>query len=228
MAVINSNLLSLTAQQHQGRANSQLSSTLEHLSSGQRVNSAADDAAGQAIGNRMAAQIRGQNQVQRNINDGISMSQTAQGALDEINERLQRIRELTVQGLNGTYDGESGDRIQAEINLNLKEIDRLNEQTSYNDSSLLDGSAGTKTLQVGANDGETLSMDFSPPGFSTKALGLEKLTIQGEPNTVTPIDRLVGTANSIPLDDTDYTALIYNPPSGAPNLVDIPRPPLSR
>ncbi len=224
MAVINSNLLSLTAQQHQGRANSQLSSTLEHLSSGQRVNSAADDAAGQAIGNRMAAQIRGQNQVQRNINDGISMSQTAQGALDEINERLQRIRELTVQGLNGTYDGESGDRIQAEINLNLKEIDRLNEQTSYNDSSLLDGSAGTKTLQVGANDGETLSMDFSPPGFSTKALGLEKLTIQGEPNTVTPIDRLVGTANSIPLDDTDYTALIYNPPSGAPNLVDIPRP----
>lgn len=90
MAVINSNLLSLTAQQHQGRANSQLSSTLEHLSSGQRVNSAADDAAGQAIGNRMAAQIRGQNQVQRNINDGISMSQTAQGALDEINERLQR------------------------------------------------------------------------------------------------------------------------------------------
>ncbi len=223
MAVINTNLLSLKARQNQGRASNGLSTSLERLASGLRVNSAKDDAAGQAIGNRMTSEIRGQNQAQRNANDGISMSQTAQGALDEINERLQRVRELTVQGLNGIYDGDSSDKIQAEINLNLKEIDRLNQETSYNGISLLDGSAGTRTLQIGANDGETLSVDLTPPGFSAEALGLEKLTIQGEPNTVAPVDQLVGTANSIPLDDVDYTTLSYKPPSGNPNLVDIPR-----
>lgn len=223
MSVINTNIASLKAQQDQRDSGTALATSLERLASGLRVNSAKDDAAGEAIGNRMMSEVRGQEQAQRNTNDGISMSQTAQGALDEINERLQRVRELTVQGLNGIYEGDTGDKIQAEININLKEIDRLNKGASYNGIALLDGSAGTRTLQVGANDGETLSVDLNPPGFSAKALGLEKMTIQGEPNTVTPVERLTGTARQIPIDDSEYTALNYSPPDSSPNLVDVPR-----
>ena len=223
MSIINTNLTALTSQQNLKKSQSSLATSMERLSSGLRVNRAKDDAAGQAISNRMQAQHTGFGQAARNANDGISMSQTAQGTLNEINDRLQRVRELAVQGLNEIYNGDAGDKIQAEININLKEINRLNKDASFNGIPLLDGSAGTKTLQVGANDGETLSVDLNPPGFSTQALGLEKLTIQGEPNTVTPIDRLVGTANSIPLDDADYTTLAYEPPSGSPNLVAIPR-----
>lgn len=224
MSIINTNLASLTGQANLRNSQSSINTAMERLSSGLRINSAKDDAAGQAIGNRMTAEIRGQGQAQRNTNDGISMSQTAQGALDEINERLQRVRELTVQGLNGIYDGEAGDKIQAEININLKEIDRLNKQASYNGIALLDGSAGTKTLQVGANDGETLSVDLNPPGFSVQELGLRALTIQGTPGTITPVYQLPGSASRIPLDDLDYTSVEYIPPDSNPNLVDVLRP----
>ena len=94
---------------------------------GLRINGAKDDAAGQAIANRMTSQISGRGMAMRNANDGISLSQTAQGVLEAVNGKLQRIRELTVQGLSEIYNGEMGDRIQAEINLNLKEIERLNQ-----------------------------------------------------------------------------------------------------
>lgn len=221
MAVINSNPQALMARQHQHHAQGELSTAMERLSSGLRVNSAKDDAAGQSIGNRMTAQIDGQHQAARNANDGISMSQTAQGALNEINERLQRIRELTVQGLNATNSGDAGDRIQAEINLNLKEINRLNQGASFNGIPLLDGRAGTKTLQVGANDGETLSVDLNPPGFSVEELGLRDLTIQGTPGTITPVNQLSGYASRIPLDDVDYTTAEYVPPDNNPNLVNL-------
>ncbi|WP_280562090.1 flagellin [Chromohalobacter sp. 48-RD10] len=204
MAVINSNLLSLTARQHQGRANSELGTTLERLSSGLKVNSAADDAAGQAIGNRMAAQEAGQHQAARNANDGISMIQTAEGALDEVNDRLQRIRELSVQGLNGTITADDADAIQAEINQNLKEIDRLNEQTEFNGMSLLNGDAGAVDLQVGADDGQELSVDLGSPGFSVDELGLEDFTIYGLEGEITPRKTLQGSAHDIVLKpDTD-------------------------
>lgn len=199
MAVINSNLLSLTAQQHQGRANSELSSTLERLSSGLKINSAADDAAGQAIGNRMAAQEKGQHQAMRNANDGISMLQTAEGALDEINDRLQRVRELSVQGLNGTITADDADAIQAEINQNLQEIDRLNEQTQFNGMPLLSGNAGNIDLQVGADDNETLSVDLGKPSFSVENLGLEDFTIYGLEGEITPRKTLTDDAKDIVL-----------------------------
>lgn len=191
---------------------------MERLSSGLRINSASDDAAGQAIGNRIQAQRNGLGQSAQNANDGISLSQTAQGVLEEVNDRLQRIRELTVQGLNEIYNGEVGDRIQAEININLKEIDRLNEVAEFNGIPLLNGSAGSKSLQVGANDGETLDLDLNPPGFSVDELGLKDLTFQGRPDEITHVDQLRGSAYNIPIDDAT-TDLEYVPPEGDPHLV---------
>ena len=107
-----------------------------------RITSARDDAAGQAIGNRFSSQQNGLTVAQRNTGDGLSLVKTAESALDEINNRLQRIRQLAVQGLNSTNSQSDSDAIQAEINLNLKEIDRLNTSSSFNGIRLLDGSAG--------------------------------------------------------------------------------------
>ncbi|MCL6377674.1 hypothetical protein EXT57_09870 [Pectobacterium brasiliense] len=162
MAGINTNLPSLSAQKNSSKSSSSLSSAIERLSSGYRINGAKDDAAGQAIANRLTANIRGLNQAVHNSNDGMSILRTAEGVLDEINSRLQRVRELTVQGLNGTYAGDTGDSIQAEINLNLKEIDRLNLWASFNGIPLLNGSGGTKAIQVGAYDHETMGIDPRP------------------------------------------------------------------
>lgn len=166
MAVINTNLASLVSQQSMGKSGTALATSMERLTSGLRVNSAQDDAAGQAISNRFQAQRTGLGQAARNANDGVSLSQTAQGVLGSISDKLQRIRELTVQGLNGTNQTRDSDFIQAEINQNLMEIDRLVEQAEYNGIPLMTGRAGNISLQVGANDGEALGVDLSPPGFS--------------------------------------------------------------
>lgn len=222
MTFINSNLLSLRAQNNLSRAEFSMGTAIQRLASGLRVNSAKDDAAGLAIANRLGSQGKGLAQAARNANDGISMSQTAQGSLGQINERLQRVRELAVQGLNEINNGDAGDKIQAEINLSLKEIDRLNKAASFNGIPLLDGSAGTKTLQVGAHDGQTLSVDLNPPGFSVNELGLEALTIQGRPDSITPINSLVTSAYQIPLDSPN-TALTYMPADNSPNVVDVLR-----
>lgn len=207
--MIRTNLSALTSQNKLQHSRNTLTTALERLSSGLRINGAADDAAGQAIGNRLQAQITGQTQAARNANDGISLSQTAQGALGEVNQRLQRIRELSVQGLNELYNGEMGDKIQAEINLNLKEIDRLNGMASFNGIPLLDGRGGTRQLQIGANDRETLSVNLNPPGFSVQELGLEDLTIQGAPDRITLRNTLSGNSSRILLDDPS-TTLTYS------------------
>ena len=151
MASVNINSFSLSIQ-NKKRSLSSLGQAIERLSTGSRINSAKEDAAGQAISNRLTANIRGLTQASRNANDDISLSQTVLGALDEINSRLQRIRELTVQGLNETYRGATGDSIQAEININLKEIDGLNTSASFNGISLLDGQGGITSLQIDGND----------------------------------------------------------------------------
>ncbi|MFE8146629.1 hypothetical protein RBA69_05220 [Brenneria goodwinii] len=199
MAVINTNFLSLTVQNQKNKSSSALNTAIERLSSGIKVNSAKDNAAGQAISNRMTSQANGLQQAANNASDGISLLQTAQGILDEINERLQRIRALAVQELNETNSLADADKIQSEINLNLKEIDRLNSQSSFNGRTLLDGSIGKLDLQVGVNDGETISLDFSPPGFGVDALGLTDLIIRGISGKVFPEDSVVGTALNIVL-----------------------------
>ncbi|WP_271271163.1 flagellinolysin [Aliamphritea hakodatensis] len=168
--VINSNLASLNARRQLAENASDLSSAMERLSSGKRINSAKDDAAGLAIANRMTSQIRGLNQAVRNANDGISMLQVADGALDQSTGVLQRMRELSVQSASGTYS--SGDRnaINAEFQQLVRELDRISETTSFNGQPLLDGSTSEVSLQVGSDAEQSISFDLK--SVDSKSLGL--------------------------------------------------------
>ncbi|MFY9995316.1 MAG: flagellin [Leclercia sp.] len=162
MAVINTNLLSLTTQNNLNKSQSSLGTAIERLSSGLRINSAKDDAAGQAISNRFTSNIKGLTQASRNANDGISIAQTAEGSLNEINNNLQRIRELAVQAQNGTNSGSDIDSIQSEVNQRLDEINRVASQTQFNGINILKGTtASTISIQVGAKDGETIGISIS-------------------------------------------------------------------
>ena len=163
MAVINTNLLSLTTQNNLNKSQSSLGTAIERLSSGLRINSAKDDAAGQAISNRFTSNIKGLTQASRNANDGISLAQTAEGSLNEINNNLQRIRELSVQAQNGTNSASDIDSIQSEVNQRLLEINRVAQQTQFNGSKILSGNAaGTDIkIQVGANDSESISISIN-------------------------------------------------------------------
>ena len=158
-AVINTNYLSLVAQNNLTKSQSSLGTAIERLSSGMRINSAKDDAAGQAIANRFTANIRGLTQASRNANDGISMAQTTEGALNEVNNNLQRIRELAVQAANGTNSSADLTSIQAEVTQRLGEIDRISAQTQFNGIKVL-ASNNTVSIQVGANDGEKISINL--------------------------------------------------------------------
>lgn len=158
MAVINTNIPSLTAQRNLMRSEGDLQTSLQRLSSGLRINSAKDDAAGLAISERMGSQIRGLNQAARNANDGISLAQTAEGAMGEISNNLQRIRELAVQSRNATNSAEDRAALQKEVAQLKQEIDRVADQTSFNGTKLLDGSFTQQAFQVGANQGETISI----------------------------------------------------------------------
>lgn len=163
MAVINTNLLSLTTQNNLNKSQSSLGTAIERLSSGLRINSAKDDAAGQAISNRFTSNIKGLTQASRNANDGISLAQTAEGSLNEINNNLQRIRELSVQAQNGTNSASDIDSIQSEVNQRLLEINRVAQQTQFNGSKILSGNdAGTDIkIQVGANDNESIDITIN-------------------------------------------------------------------
>ncbi|EHP5787841.1 FliC/FljB family flagellin [Escherichia coli] len=174
--VINTNSLSLLTQNNLNKSQSSLSSAIERLSSGLRINSAKDDAAGQAIANRFTANIRGLTQASRNANDGISVAQTTEGALSEINNNLQRVRELTVQASNDTNSKSDLDSIQAEIKQRLEEIDRVSDQTQFNGVKVL---AENKTLsiQVGANDNEVIKINLSE--INSESLKLDKLSVSG-------------------------------------------------
>lgn len=153
MSVINTNLLSLTTQTNLNKSQSALGTAIERLSSGLRINSAKDDAAGQAIANRMTSQVKGMTQAARNANDGISLVQTAEGNLNEINTNLQRIRELAVQAANDTNGTTDLASINTEISQRLEEIDRIAGSANFNGKKLLDGSATDFNIQVGAGTG---------------------------------------------------------------------------
>ncbi|MCP1403789.1 flagellin FliC [Achromobacter insolitus] len=181
MAVINTNYLSLVAQNNLNKSQSTLGSAIERLSSGLRINSAKDDAAGQAIANRFTANVNGLTQAARNANDGISIAQTTEGALNEVNNNLQRIRQLTVQATNGTNSQTDLDSIQAEISQRLGEITRVSEQTQFNGVKVL-AKDNTLTIQVGANDNETITINLEK--IDAKSLGLDKLSVNGPQGTV--------------------------------------------
>ncbi|MCR3715439.1 FliC/FljB family flagellin [Citrobacter freundii] len=173
--VINTNSLSLLTQNNLNKSQSSLSSAIERLSSGLRINSAKDDAAGQAIANRFTSNIKGLTQASRNANDGISIAQTTEGSLSEINNNLQRVRELAVQSSTGTNSQSDLDSIQAEITQRLNEIDRVSGQTQFNGVKVL-AKDNTLTIQVGANDGETIDINLQE--INSKTLGLDSLNVQ--------------------------------------------------
>ncbi|MBP9962053.1 MAG: flagellin FliC [Pseudomonas sp.] len=169
MSVINTNITSMISQKNLNTSKNALTTAMERLSSGMRINSAKDDAAGQAIANRMTSQVKGLAQAQRNANDGISVAQTAEGALNQINENLQRIRELTVQSANGTNSKEDLDSIQNEIGQRLTEIDRISEETSFNGVKVLASDQDLK-IQVGANDNEVIKIGLKQIDRSSLSL----------------------------------------------------------
>ncbi len=162
MAAINTNIMSLVTQNNLSKSQSSLGTAIERLSSGLRINSAKDDAAGQAIANRMTAQVKGLTQAARNANDGISLTQTAEGNLNEINNNLQRVRELAVQAANDTNGQTDRGSIYTEMKQRLDEIDRVANSAKFNGTSLLNGSASAGiNIQVGANSGsdEVIKID---------------------------------------------------------------------
>ena len=193
--VINTNSLSLITQNNINKNQSALSTSIERLSSGLRINSAKDDAAGQAIANRFTSNINGLTQAARNANDGISAAQTTEGALSEINNNLQRVRELTVQAQNGTNSDSDLSSIQDEIKSRLDEIDRVSGQTQFNGVNVL-AKDGKMSIQVGANDGQTIDIDLKKIDSST--LGLDGFSVSKNSlsvsDSITSIPQAAGTA----------------------------------
>ncbi|HEY4213903.1 MAG TPA: flagellin [Steroidobacteraceae bacterium] len=168
--VINTNIMSLDAQKNLQTSGDQLATSLQRLSSGMRINSAKDDAAGLAIADRFTSQINGLNQAARNANDGISLAQTGEGALAQVTSNLQRIRELAVQSLNATNSASDRQALDAEVQQLKAENDRIAQTTTFNGVKLLDGSFSSQAFQVGANQGETISVS-AISSARTSALG---------------------------------------------------------
>ncbi|REE20889.1 MULTISPECIES: flagellin [unclassified Paraburkholderia] len=171
MLGINSNINSLVAQQNLNGSQSALSQAITRLSSGKRINSAADDAAGLAISTRMQTQINGLNQGVSNANDGVSMIQTASSALSSLTSSLQRIRQLAVQASTGSLSSSDQAALQKEVSAQIAEVNRIASQTTYNGTNILDGSAGSVSFQVGANVGQTISLDLSQSMSAAKIGG---------------------------------------------------------
>ena len=166
---INTNVASLNAQRNLGVSQNSLARSMQRLSSGLRINSARDDAAGLAISDRMTSQIRGLNQAARNANDGISLAQTAEGAMQEVTNILQRMRELSIQSANDSNSATDRTSLQKEVSQLQQELDRIATTTSFNGKKILDGTFSSQSFQVGANANETIT--FSVNGASSTQMG---------------------------------------------------------
>ncbi|HGM6732296.1 TPA: flagellin [Stenotrophomonas maltophilia] len=187
--VINTNTMSLNAQRNLSTSGSSLATTIQRLSSGSRINSAKDDAAGLAISERFGTQIRGTDVAIRNANDGISLAQVAEGSLTEIGNNLQRVRELSVQASNATNSASDRKALQAEVTQLVSEIDRVAKQSDFNGTKLLDGSFSSQLFQVGANAGQAIAIDktidakanaLGGAKFDTNALALADPTANAD------------------------------------------------
>ncbi|MGO4378495.1 flagellin [Pseudoduganella sp. RAF19] len=201
---INTNVASLNAQRNLNSSQSALSTSLQRLSSGLRINSAKDDAAGLAISARFSSQIRGNNQAARNANDGISLAQTAEGGLSTAGDLLQRIRELSVQSANGTNSDSDRKSIQNEVSSLAKELDRVANTTQFNGQNVLDGSLTSAQFQVGANSGQTINIGVQ----SAKATDIGNNTLSGYFNAGggSLSDAIAGTANNQVADTLTFTS----------------------
>src|SRR5690554_3622857 len=196
---INTNVASLNAQNQLNKSQSLSNEALQRLSSGLRINSAKDDAAGLAISTRFDAQIRGLTVATRNANDGISLAQTAEGALDEITNNLQRIRELAVQAANATNSDSDRQALNDEVQQRIAEIDRISSQTAFNGLKVLDGSFGKQNFQVGANAGETIGIDLTKGTRANQigAIASQTLTAKGAIDDTNTLKINVGNGASV-------------------------------
>ncbi|MBE8717383.1 flagellin N-terminal helical domain-containing protein [Cellvibrio polysaccharolyticus] len=200
--VINTNVASLNAQRQLMSSGNALDRATERLSSGNRINSAKDDAAGLAISNRMTSQVRGLDQAVRNANDGISLIQTAEGALQESTNILQRMRELSVQSSNGIYNASDRKTMQAEVKQLQQELTRISETTTFNGQKLLDGSMGTKQLQVGSQANQTI--DVTIGAFGANSLGGGTGDLVGSSTTLAELAALT----DLEINDKEATTLV--------------------
>ncbi len=215
MTTINTNVMSMTAQRNLGTTSSSLATSMQRLSSGLRVNSAKDDAAGLAISERMNAQVRGLSVAARNANDGISLAQTAEGALGKVGDMLQRMRELAVQSANASNNSSDRTALQAEVTQLRSEIDRVAKTTSFNGTKLLDGTFANATFQVGANAGEGIAIESTADVRAQSLGGASFLSTTGmtwatgvatSAGTITGMSVTGPKGNIIPVGNVDIAA----------------------
>jgi flagellin len=189
---INTNIASLNAQRNLSNSQADLNTSMERLSSGLRINSAKDDAAGLGISDRMTSQIRGMNQAVRNANDGISLAQTAEGALQESTNILQRIRELAVQSANDTNSAEDRASLNAEMTQLVSELDRIAGTTTFNGRGLLNGSTASAMFHIGADANQTITVTISNAFASTLGVDTESISSQSAANaTISAVDAAI-------------------------------------
>ncbi len=226
---INTNVMSLNAQRNLNKTSESLATTVQRLSSGLRINSAKDDAAGLAISQRMTTQVNGMTVAIRNANDGISLAQTAEGALGSIGDNLQRIRELAVQAANGTNNRPDQDSLQTEIDQLKAEIDRVVKNTKFNDTHLL-SSSGTISIQVGANataddkiDIQLIDVTGALSGITAAGFTVSGITAGlGASGVINPIDNALTTISNARADlgavQNRFTSVISNLSVNSENL----------
>ncbi|GAB3738625.1 flagellin [Silanimonas algicola] len=215
MSIINTNTISLNAQRNLQSNSASLATTIQRLSSGLRINSARDDAAGLAISERFSTQIRGLNVAVRNANDGISLAQTAEGALGEIGTNLQRIRELAVQSANATNSSSDRTALNAEVSQLVDEIDRVAKQAEFNGTKLLDGSFLGQLFQVGANAGQAIAIQSTADAQAASLGGanFDSISIAtavsgtiAAAGTITGITVTDSLNNTVNIDDVEFAA----------------------
>jgi flagellin len=213
---VNTNVSSLNAQRNLNKSGEGLATSMQRLSSGMRINSAKDDAAGLQISNRMTSQISGLGVAQRNANDGISMAQTAEGAMQASTDILQRMRELALQSANGSNASSDRAALQKEVGALQTELTRIAETTSFGGQKLLDGSFGSKGFQVGSNAGETITMTLGD--VSADAIGnTTGISVTADVFSAAEITALVVTDGN---DDSSAT-FTYTPASGDAQTIEV-------
>ena len=208
---VNTNVASINAQRNLSKSSDALGTSMQRLSSGMKINSAKDDAAGLQIANRLSSQINGLGVAQRNANDGISMSQTAEGAMTESSNILQRMRDLALQSANGSNDADARAALQKEVGALQQELTRIAETTKFGGTSLLDGSFGTKQFQVGSNANETINVSLRD--VSADAIGANEIkgaatstvSALGDVQTVNLAGNIVTSADTLSINGTDVT-----------------------
>ncbi|MGY4394906.1 flagellin [Sphingomonas sp. UYAg733] len=226
MTVIGTNIGSLRASNASTAANMNLQMSIERLSTGKRINSAKDDAAGLAIASSMTSQIRGMNQAVRNANDGMSMAQTAEGALGEVTNMLQRVRELAVQSASGTYSDDDRTNLQTEVTELSTQIADIISNTEFNGVKLFDGSAGTSgtvSIQTGANSGDTVDLALTAvtlTGVASVTVG----TSTGADAALATVDTALGVVStkraSLGASQNRLQSVVNNLTSNVTNLTD--------